>query len=128
MLFRSNSFFGTRLPLIKARLRSEAKVRRAVTRQFMASQKALDHFTGRDPFYLLLFFAAFCGWRGLPWTWVLLNLLVGGCYLFALGYLSAEVRLRTEYARIAGRSYKRAYSKGSKHVKIGTVPQTFKDA
>lgn len=78
----------------KRRVRVQAIEARTVTPRFVFVQKILDHFTGRDPFYLLIFtvlLALF--WHGLA-SRVVLSLLIAGCYASALISLTAWLRMR----------------------------------
>jgi phosphatidylglycerophosphate synthase len=92
-----NSFFGTRVVKTKHRVRTCLWKRKKVTSAFTLSQNILDHFTGREPFYLLVIFSLVCFYKKLFWPDALLVLLIAGCYGFGIGYFVTEKLLKRRF-------------------------------
>ncbi len=98
-----NAYYGFKVSATKQNLRREYLRTGAGDRRFVRSQHVLDRFTGREPFYLLLLLALFAFHHQAAWTYVLLGVLIAGCYGFGVGYLIVERQLRANRA-FAGHS------------------------
>ncbi len=92
-----NGFFGTKVVDTKTRVRRYRVKRNKLGTGFVMSQNVLDHFTGREPFYLLLMLALISFYYKFPWVQFLLYVMIGGCYAFALGYFIVEKLLRRRF-------------------------------
>ena len=100
MLFRSpafffNAYFSFKISVSKQNVRGRYLRSGMGDRRFVRSQRLLDHFTGREPLYLLLFLTLLAFYLKTPWIYVLLNIIIAGSYGFGLGFFIVDRRLRS---------------------------------
>jgi len=67
----------------KRSVRETAVQKNQISRDFYENQKILDHFTGREPFYILVLLYLGASAFGGNWPAVLIWFMIGGCYVFS---------------------------------------------
>ncbi len=80
----------------KRKLRKEAVRTYKVTRDFIFYQKFVDFMTGRDPFYLLIFFAIWSYfWKGI-WINAFVTIYLAGVYIISIFSFAEWINMRQE--------------------------------
>ena len=85
----------------KRALRASAVERGSADAAVVRSQKLLDHFSGREPFYVLIFLFSAATAAAPVWPQIILDVLVAGTWVFALGGFWTWLVLSKQLSRSA---------------------------
>jgi phosphatidylglycerophosphate synthase len=96
----SSNIFEALLLKVKRKIRKNVIESSQATSEFIFRQKTLDHFTGREPLYLLIFLVlAALYWRG-PWAVSVTAVFIAGSYAVSLLCLFTWIRMSLQLKSI----------------------------